>query len=89
MQGYDNYRFKKADILQLYLNGRDVGYIAGQTGTPKIRIIRELAKAIERDKTLENRHFRARYRKQRRKLRYPAATFVIDPREATRAVGEY
>lgn len=89
MQGYDNYRHKKADILRLYLSGRDVGYITGQTGTPKIRIEHELAKAIEKDKTLESRHLRARYPKQRRALRYPGAVILIDPREQFRAVNEY
>ena len=89
MQGYDNYRFKKDDILRLYLLGKNEGQISGLTGVPKIRIRRELAKAIEKDPALLKRHLAACYRKQRRMLRYPTAMIVIDPRELAKAVKEY
>ena len=89
MRGYDNWHSKKADILQLYRLGRDVGTIAGLTGTPKIRIERELARTIETDKTLEQRHLQAQYPKRRRMLRFSAAVIVLSNNEHFRAVNEY
>ena len=38
MKGYDNWHSKKAEVLQLYLLGKDPRHIAGLTGVPKIRI---------------------------------------------------
>ena len=63
MKGYDNWHNKKAEVLRLYLLGKDPRHIAGITGVPRIRIEHEMAKATERNPDILRRHMAAMYRR--------------------------
>lgn len=78
MKGYDNWHSKKAEVLQLYLLGKDPRHIAGLTGVPRIRIEHEMAKATERNPDILRRHMAARYPKKRCALRFPGAVIITD-----------
>jgi len=89
MQTYDNWRFKRDEVMSLYLSGKPLGEICGRTGVPLCRLKRELAYAVQRNPQLLERHLRASFPSQRRKMRFPGATLVIEPREKTASVNEY
>lgn len=62
----DGWKYKKAEILELYLKGKTPGMIAGLTGVPRIRIQHELEHAIGLDPRLEAQHLEsARYPSRR------------------------
>lgn len=63
----DGWKYAKAQILELYLNGKTPGSISGVTGVPRIRIEHELQKAADKHPELLSRHMAARYPSQRRR----------------------
>jgi hypothetical protein len=89
MKGYDNWERKKADVLRLYLMGKEPRLIAGLTGVPRIRIEHEMNKANEMNPDLLQRHLAAQYPKRRSRMRFISAVILIDKRERYRAVNEY
>ena len=90
MQRFDaEHRARRDLIIRHYLNGLDAGRIAGLTNLSRFNIQKEIDLITAQDPLLLARHLRARYRRQRRKLRYPSATILFDPQEATRSRNEY
>jgi len=63
----DKWNQKKAEVLELYLQGKSPAVISGLTGVPRIRIERELNRLTEHRPELLEMHLAAQY-KSRRKL---------------------
>ncbi len=62
----DPWNQKKAEVLELYLQGKSPAIISGRTGVPRIRIERELNRLTERRPELLSMHLAAKYPSRRR-----------------------
>ena len=65
---HDPWNQKKAEVLELYLQGKSPAIISGRTGVPRIRIERELNRLTERRPELLELHLAAKYPSQRKML---------------------
>lgn len=65
----DPWNQKKAEVLELYLQGKSPAIISGRTGVPRIRINNELDRLTERRPELLSMHLAAQYRSRRRMMR--------------------
>ena len=65
----DLWKQKKAEVLELYLQGKSTAVISGLTGVPRIRIERELNRLTECRPALLSMHLAAQYRSRRRMMR--------------------
>ena len=65
----DLWKQKKAEVLELYLQGKSPAVISGLTGVPRIRIERELNRLTERRPELLELHLKAKYPSRRRMMR--------------------
>ena len=63
----DLWNQRKAEALELYLQGKSPAIISGLTGVPRIRIERELNRLTQSNSHLLETHLAAQY-KSRRKL---------------------
>lgn len=64
----DPWKQKKAEVLELYLQGKSPAIISGLTGVPRIRIERELNRLTERRPELLSAHLAAQYPSRRKLL---------------------
>ena len=64
----DLWRQKKAEVLELYLQGKSPAVISGLTGVPRIRIERELNRLIGSNPHLLETHLAAQYPSRRKLL---------------------
>ena len=62
----DGYRWHKHEIIELYLQGKAPGIIAGLTGVPKIRIEREMDRMVQRNSKFLTMHLEAKQYPSRR-----------------------
>lgn len=65
----DMWAHKKAEVLELYLQGKSPAIISGLTGVPRIRIERELNRMTEHRPELLSMHLAAKYPSRRRLMR--------------------
>ena len=65
----DMWAHKKAEVLELYLQGKSPAVISGLTGVPRIRINNELARMTEGNPHLLELHLAAKYPSRRRLMR--------------------
>ena len=65
----DIWNQRKAEVLELYLQGKSPAVISGLTGVPRIRINNELAQLTERRPELLSMHLAAKYPSRRRMMR--------------------
>jgi len=64
----DPWNQKKAEVLELYLQGKSPAIISGLTGVPRIRIERELNRMTEHRPELLEMHLAAQYPSRRKLL---------------------
>lgn len=64
----DPWNQKKAEVLEMYLQGKSPAIISGLTGVPRIRIERELNRMTERRPELLSTHLAAQYPSRRKLL---------------------
>ena len=62
----DGYRWHKHEIIELYLQGKTPGAIAGLTGVPRIRIKREMDRMTRHNTKLLTMHLEAKQYPSRR-----------------------
>lgn len=62
----DMWKQKKQYALELYLQGKSPAVISGLTGVPRIRIEREIGRAVDRHPHLLELHLAAKYPSRRR-----------------------
>ena len=62
----DGYRWHKHEIIELYLQGKTPGAIAGLTGVPRIRIKREMDRMTRHNTKLLTMHLESRQYPSRR-----------------------
>jgi hypothetical protein len=65
----DMWAQKKAEALELYLQGKSPAVISGLTGVPRIRIEREMRRLTESNPHLLELHLAAKYPSRRRMMR--------------------
>ena len=64
----DMWNQRKAEALEMYLQGKSPAIISGLTGVPRIRIERELNRLTEINPHLMEMHLAAQYRSRRKLL---------------------